>query len=67
MARIIEYNNQVTEVSGFANSMQTLKEVPIVKAALVYDHPETGEVAVLIINQALYFGDELDQVLLNPN
>lgn len=47
--------------------MQTLKEVPIVKAALVYDHPETGEVTVLIINQALYFGDELDQVLLNPN
>jgi hypothetical protein len=67
MLQLLEYTDQVAVVSGFANSMQSLKNVPIVKAALSYDHPETGEVIVLIINQAIYFGDQLDEILLNPN
>jgi len=67
VARILEYTNQVVEVTGFANSFQPLKDIPIVKAALAYDHPETGEVIVLILNQALYFGNQLNKILLNPN
>jgi hypothetical protein len=66
-ARILEYTNQAAEVSGLANSMEPIQNIPIVKAALAYDHPETGEVIVLIINQALYFGEQLYQILLNPN
>ncbi len=67
VARILEYTNQVAEVTGFANSLEPLRNVPIVKAAVAYDHPDTGEVVIIIINQALYFGDELDDILLNPN
>jgi hypothetical protein len=59
--------NQVAEVSGFANSMETLHHITIVKAAMAYDHPEMREVIAIIINQALYFGDQLDEILLNPN
>jgi len=58
---------QVAEVSRFANSLEPLKNVPVVKAAVAIDNPETGDSAVLVINQALYFGDQLDNVLLNPN
>jgi hypothetical protein len=43
-AWILEYTNQVAEVSGYANSMEPIQNVPIVKAALAYNHPETGEV-----------------------
>ncbi len=67
MARILEYTNQVVEVTGFANSFQPLRDVPIVKAALAYDHPETGEIIILILNQALYFGNQLNEILINPN
>jgi hypothetical protein len=67
VARILENNTQVAEVTGFANSFQPLKDIPIVKAALAYDHAETGKVIVLIINQALYFGNQLKKILLNPN
>jgi hypothetical protein len=67
MARILEYKDQVADVSGFANSMQPLQNIPIVKAALAYDHPDTGVVIVLIINQVLYFGNQLDQTSFNPN
>jgi hypothetical protein len=67
VTRILEYTNQVAEVTCFANSLSPLQDILIVKTALAYDHPDTGEVIVLIINQALYFGDQLDKILLNPN
>jgi hypothetical protein len=67
VAKVLEIYGQVAQVPGFAESMTPLQDIPIVKAALAYDMPETGEVIVLIINQALYFGDALSNVLLNPN
>jgi hypothetical protein len=47
--------------------MQSIQDVPIVKAAVAYDDPITGETFVIIINQALYFGNQIDEILLNPN
>lgn len=37
------------------------------KAALAYDDPMTGETFILMIGQALYFGEKLKHALLNPN
>jgi len=67
VAKILEYHGQVAKVSGFLEAMESLKDVPIVKAAIAYDNPNTGESIVLIINQALYFGKDLSHILLNPN
>jgi hypothetical protein len=68
VARILAYTDQVAEVSGFVNSQDSLKNnIPIIKAAVTYDHPDTGEVIIMMINQALYFGEQLDEILLNPN
>jgi hypothetical protein len=63
----LEFTNQVAEVSGFANLLNPLRDIPIIKAALAYDHLDTGETIVLVINQALYFGDQLDDILIKPN
>jgi hypothetical protein len=57
VARILEFHGQVADVSGFSNAMQSLHDIPIVKDAVAYDDHETGEVIVLVFNQALYFGD----------
>ncbi len=57
----------MAEVSGFSQALQTLEDIPIVKAALAYDNPLTGETIILITNQALFFGDQLEHILLNPN
>jgi hypothetical protein len=67
VARILEYHSQVAKVSSFSDTMEPLKDVPIAKAAIAYDNPNTGESIVLIINQALYFGKDLSHILLNPN
>jgi len=67
VSRVLECSGQVAEVSGFANSVDSIRDVPIVKAAIAYDVPGSGETINLIINQALYFGDQLTHILLNPN
>jgi hypothetical protein len=67
VARILEYTDQVAEVSGFSEGLGTLKDVPIVNAAVAYDDPVSGETIILIINQALYFGSSIQHILLNPN
>jgi hypothetical protein len=43
VTRILEYYGQVAEVSGFANSLDPIQDVPIVNAAVAYDNPQTGE------------------------
>jgi hypothetical protein len=67
VAKVLEYNGQVAKVSGFANNMEALQDILIVKAALAYDDPNTGETFVFIIKQALYFGDHFNHILLNHN
>jgi hypothetical protein len=64
---ILEYTGKVAEVAGFSKALQTMQDIPIVKATLAYDDPHTGETMVLIVNQALYFGDQLSHILLNQN
>jgi hypothetical protein len=55
------------EVSGFANSMEPLGENLIVKPAIAYDCPMTVEIVVLIINEAMYFGEHLSYAVIYPN
>ncbi len=67
VARVLETYGQVAEVSEFFDSMEALRDIPIIKAAIAYDDPQSGETVILIINQPLYFGGQLQQMLLNPN
>jgi len=67
VAFIMEYLGKVAEVHGFSKSMEAMKDIPIVKAALAYDNPTTGETVILVINQALYFREDLTHILLNQN
>ena len=52
-------------VTPFHPSLEGLSDCPIVTAALAYDDPRTGEVHILLINQAIYF-EHLENNLLCP-
>ncbi|KAI2496602.1 Reverse transcriptase (RNA-dependent DNA polymerase) [Fragilaria crotonensis] len=43
------------------------QEIPIATVATAYDCPTSGATYVIIINEALYFGDSLPFSLLSPN
>jgi hypothetical protein len=41
--------------------------VPIVPGATANDNPISGDTYILVSNESLCFGNELDQTLINPN
>jgi uncharacterized protein YbaR (Trm112 family) len=63
---IVEYSDQVTNVSAFTNELDTLQDVPIVTVATALDNPDVSTV-ILILHQALYLGDKIENTLLCPN
>jgi hypothetical protein len=62
---VIEYTNKSCDVAPFSNLYHIMKGVPIVKAGTAYDSPN-GRTYILILNQAVFMGDYLDNALLRP-
>jgi hypothetical protein len=63
----LEATGEVCEVQGYSSELGTIKDVPIVRAATAWTHPETGETIILIFNQILWYGNRLPISLINPN
>jgi hypothetical protein len=65
--RVTEYSDTKVSVSPFSDSYEAIQDIPIATVATAWDDPATGEVVVLYINEALYFGDKMSHTLLCPN
>jgi hypothetical protein len=64
----MDYTDTKVSVSPFSDSYEAIKDVPIATVSTAWDDPATGEVIVLYINEALYFGDKMSpHTLLCPN
>ena len=63
---ILEYTGQTAEVEAYSPDYPS-KEVPIGTVATAYDSPTSNDTYLLIINEALYFGDSLSFSLRSPN
>ena len=57
---------KVANANGFADDLPTVKDIPIVHCSLAYDDAN-GRTFILDINNALYLGDRITNVLLCPN
>jgi hypothetical protein len=64
---IIDYTGQTCSVSVFSHELPTMTDVPIINGAVAYDHPETGEVFIIAMNQHLYLGDKIENSLICLN
>jgi hypothetical protein len=63
---VLYSHNRTVNVSPFLDSLGTANSIPIVTAAIAYDDAITAKTYILIVHQALYFGDKLENNLLNP-
>jgi hypothetical protein len=63
---IFQETSQTVDVSAFLSTFGQARSVPIVSAALVFDHPYTYETFILVVHQALHF-PTMEHALLNPN
>lgn len=64
--RLLALTGQTCDVSGFHQSFESVKDVPIAQVATAVTL-ENGETIVLVINEALYFGAQMNHSLINPN
>jgi hypothetical protein len=65
--RVMDYTDTKVSESPFSDSYEAVKDVLIDRVATAWDGPATGEVTVLYIHEALYFGDKMSHTLLSPN
>ena len=63
---VLEYTGRTAKVEAYSPDYPS-KQIPIATVATAYDCPKTGATFVLIINEALYFGDSLPFSLISPN
>ena len=64
---IIYRTGRTCEVSPYRNDYDSITNVPIVQAATAWQSPESGQVYILIFNEALWMGDSMTHSLVNPN
>jgi hypothetical protein len=55
---VLEFTGRNATVEAYSPDYPS-KEIPIATVATAYDCPISGETHLLIINEALYFGDTL--------
>ena len=54
-------------VSSYNDAYETIKAVPIIKAATTYDNPDKGYNTILILNEAIWMVENMGHTLVNPN
>jgi hypothetical protein len=65
--RPIFFTGQQCEVQGFYDDFTPVPDVPIATVATTWSDPLTGKGYILIMHKVLYFGDNMDHSLINPN
>ena len=63
---LIKYKGHVVMVTPYHNKYKPMK-VKIVTVTTLWDDLKDGQLYILLIHEALHFGDHLKQMLLNPN
>ena len=64
---ILEDTGKRCSVSPFSDQYEARRDVAVVTAATKYTHPFTGRAYILVLNEGLWFGEEIEHSLLNPN
>jgi hypothetical protein len=64
--RPLEFTGMTCSVSPFHEDYKAMQDIPIATCATAVDLTD-GTTVILIVNEALYFGDSMDHSLINPN
>ena len=63
---LIKFEGHTVTVTPYHDKYEPMK-VKIAMVATLWEDPKDGQLYILLIHEALYFGDHLKQTLLNPN
>ena len=65
--KILEPTGQICNVSGFMESGQTVKDIPVATCATIVNDSDSGQEIILLGHEMLYFGEKMKRSLINPN
>jgi hypothetical protein len=65
--QLLDFTNEVCEVTPFLDSYELVKEVMVARCGTVWTSPNTGCEYLLVGDQMLWFGSQMDHSLINPN
>jgi hypothetical protein len=65
--KLLDSTNEVCEVTPFLDSYEPVKEVMVARCGTVWTSPDTGCEYLLVSDQMLWFGSQMDHSLINPN
>jgi hypothetical protein len=63
----LDFTNEVCKVTPFLDSYEPVKEVMVARCGMVWTSPNTGHEYLLVGDQMLWFGSQMDHSLINPN
>jgi hypothetical protein len=61
------FTDQTVSVSPFIGEYKPLQDIPVASVTTAWDNPADGSTLLLLINEALYFGDRMLHSLICPN
>ena len=63
---VLSYTGKECEVSPYSPDYKTMHNIPVVTGATVWTNPQDGTAILLVFHEALWMGDKLDHMLVNP-
>ena len=64
---VLHYTDKECDVTPYRDDYQPVSNIPIVTAATAQQSPSTGQIYILVFNEALWMGDSMETTLVNPN
>ena len=64
---ILSHTGQSCEVMPYSDTYDAITDVPVVTGATLWTSPHDGDKFILIFNEALWMGNTLQHMLVNPN
>ena len=64
---VLSHTGQTCEVMPYSDTYNAITDVPVVTGATLWTSPHDGDEYILIFNEALWMGDTLQHMLVNPN
>lgn len=64
---VLSFTGRECDVAPFTEAYDPIQSIPIVTGAVAWTSPFTGATFVLVLNEALWMPDKMDDTIVNPN
>ena len=64
---VLNYVGKECDVHAFSDSHDAIKNVPLAQVGTAWQSPESSQTYILVMNEALWMGDQMIDTLINPN